>query len=79
MLEQTISSKLETNEKNRSPQQGNMQSQQMHYNYKEETNGNFRTEKYNRQKQSSADELNWRMEGMIEESVNLKSKQQRKN
>lgn len=30
--------------KKTSPQQGNMQSQQMHYNYKEETNGNFRTE-----------------------------------
>ena len=48
MLEQTISSKLETNEKKtRSPQQGNINSQQIHYNYKEETNGNFRTEKYN--------------------------------
>ena len=67
MLEQTISSKLETKEKKtRSPQQGNINSQQIHYNYKEETNGNFRTEKYNSQKQNSADELNWRMEGTIE-------------
>ena len=58
MLEQTISSKLETNEKHRRPQQGNMKSQQIHYNCKEETNGNFRTEKYNSQNQNSADKLN---------------------
>ena len=36
----------------------NRKSQEENMACKEETNGNFRTEKYNSQKQNSADELN---------------------